>query len=118
MTLTSAGCPLFEVIHADVEQTIKTNFGQDVEIDLEARIKAGAIEIDLGGLSLVGLDLITWAGEVQVEFSEPNWTEMDFLKINTKVGETEIVRLGNARFKEAEINGGIGKMRVDFAAEC
>jgi len=86
----------------------------DVEIDLKARIKAGEIEIDLGGLSLVGLDLITWAGEVRVEFSEPNRTEMDYLKINTKVGETEIVRLGNARFKEAEINGGIGEMCVDF----
>jgi len=39
---------------------------------------------------------------------------MSVLKINTKVGETEIIRLGNARFKEAEINGGIGEMRVDF----
>jgi len=98
----------------DLKAEFVLELPQDVEIDLEARIKAGEIEIDLGGLSLVGLDLITWAGEVQVEFSEPNWTEMDFLKINTKVGETEIVRLGNARFKEAEINGGIGKMRVDF----
>lgn len=35
MTLTSAGCPLYEVIHADVEQTIKTNFGQDIEVELE-----------------------------------------------------------------------------------
>ena len=86
----------------------------DVEIYLEARIKAGVIEIDLGGLSIVGMELTTWAGEVQVEFSEPNQSEMDYLKINTKVGETKIVRLGNARFREAEINGGIGEMRVDF----
>ncbi len=98
----------------DLEAKFVLELPSDVEIDLEARIKAGEIEIDLGGLSLVGLDLTTWAGEVQVEFSEPNQREMDYLKINTKVGETEITRLGNARFKEAEINGGIGEMRVDF----
>jgi len=101
----------------DLEAKFVLELPSDVEIDLEARIKAGEIEIDLGGLSLVGLDLTTWAGEVQVEFSEPNQREMDYLKINTKVGETEIIRLGNARFKEAEINGGIGEMRVDFRGQ-
>ena len=86
----------------DLKAEFALELPQDVEIDLEARIKAGAIEIDLGGLSLVGLDLTTWAGEVQVEFSEPNQSEMDYLKINTKVGETKIIRLGNARFREAD----------------
>jgi len=85
-----------------------------VEIDLDAEIKAGEIDVDLGGLGLVGLDLTTMAGQVLVDFSEPNAAAMDLLRINTKVGETELLRLGNARFKEAEINGGIGEMRVDF----
>ncbi len=85
-----------------------------VEIDLDAEIKAGAIDIDLGGLAMIGFNLNTMAGEVLVDFSEPNSTVMDFLQINTKVGETELLRLGNARFKDAEINGGIGEMRVDF----
>lgn len=98
----------------DLEAEFLLELPSDVEIDLVAKIKAGEIEIDLGGLSLVGLDLTTWAGEVQVEFSEPNQREMDYLRINTKVGETKIIKLGNARFKEAEINGGIGEMRVDF----
>lgn len=88
-----------------------------VEIDLEAKIKAGEVEIDLGGLRLVGLELTTWAGEVTVEFSEPNKSEIDYLKINTKIGETDILKLGNARFREAEINGGIGEMRIDFHGE-
>ena len=101
----------------DLEAEFVLELPTDVEIDLEAKIKAGELEIDLGGLSLIGLDLTTWAGEVQVEFSEPNQREMDYLKINTKVGETEIIRLGNARFKEAEINGGIGEMRVDFRGQ-
>lgn len=98
----------------DMEADFRLELPSGVDIDLDAKIKAGQIQIDLGGLSLVGLELTTWAGEVKVEFSEPNRTEMDYLKINTKVGETEIVRLGNARFKEAEINGGIGEMSIDF----
>lgn len=35
MTLTTAGCPLYDVIQADVEQTIKEQFGQDVDVALE-----------------------------------------------------------------------------------
>ena len=85
-----------------------------VEIDLDAEIKAGEVDMDLGGLAMVGFSLTTMAGSVLVDFSEPNYTVMDFLQINTKVGETELLRLGNARFKDAEINGGIGEMRVDF----
>jgi len=35
MTLTTPGCPLYDVIHADVESTIKEHFGQDVAVELE-----------------------------------------------------------------------------------
>ncbi|MCG8605402.1 cell wall-active antibiotics response protein [bacterium] len=86
-----------------------------VEIDLEAKIKAGEVNMDFGGLSLANLDLTTWAGAVNLDFSEANKTEMDFLRINTKIGETDIFRIGNARFRDAEINGGIGEMKVDFS---
>lgn len=88
-----------------------------VAIDLDANITAGEIDVDLGGLALVGLNLTTVAGEVLVDFSEPNLSIMEYLRVNTKVGETEILRLGNARFKEADINGGIGEMRVDFRGD-
>lgn len=88
-----------------------------VEIDLEANVKAGEVDIDFGGLALAGLDLTTWAGEVSVDFSEPNKTRMDYLRINTKIGETHIDKLGNARFKRAEINGGIGELQVDFRGQ-
>jgi len=35
MTLTTPGCPLYDVIHADVEQALKTKFGQEIEVGLE-----------------------------------------------------------------------------------
>ncbi len=86
----------------------------EVETELDARIKAGEVDLALGGLALVGVDLRTWAGEVTVAFDAPNRVEMDYLKINTRVGETDLVRLGNARFRRAEIDGGIGEMRIDL----
>ncbi|MFQ5824023.1 MAG: LiaF domain-containing protein [bacterium] len=103
------------------EEDLKANFALElpygVEIDFETKIKAGEVELDLGGLSIVEFDLKTWAGEVLVEFSEPNKSEMNYLDINTKIGETDLVRLGNARFRDAEINGGIGEMTIDFRGE-
>lgn len=101
----------------DLEASFVLELPYEVEIDLEARIKAGEVELDLGGLSLVDFYLKTWAGEVLVEFSEPNKSEMDYLEINTKIGETELVKLGNARFRDAEINGGIGEMTIDFRGD-
>lgn len=101
----------------DLEAKAVIELPAGVETDLEVKIKAGEIDLDLGGLALINFELKTWAGEVKVDFSEPNKSEMDYLQINTKIGETELVRLGNARFREAEINGGIGEMTIDFRGE-
>ncbi len=35
MTLTTAGCPLYDVIQAEVENTVREQFGQDVAVSLE-----------------------------------------------------------------------------------
>lgn len=86
-------------------------------LDFNARIKAGKVDTRLGDLSLKRLDLKTWAGEVRVDFDRPNRIAMSSLYINTKVGETEIRRLGNARFQFADIDAGVGALRVDFSGE-
>lgn len=88
-----------------------------VQLDLEADIKAGDVDFELGDLSLVRMELRTVAGEVRVAFSKPNRSVMEVLEINTKVGESRLRHLGNARFRTAEINGGIGELDVDFRGE-
>lgn len=35
MTLTSPGCPLYDVIHAEVDHSLKEAYGQDMVVDLE-----------------------------------------------------------------------------------
>ncbi len=100
--------------HDNVVGEVRIKLPTDARLEFSANVKAGEIDIDLGGLSLQSVDLKTWAGSVKVDFSEPNQVEMHDLEINTKVGETELTHLGNARFREASINGGIGEMHADF----
>ena len=85
-----------------------------VEIILDTRLKAGEMSLSLGGLRLKEFSLSNWAGEVEVRFEEPNKVTMDFMDIDTKVGELDLIRLGNARFIRADINSGIGEIDIDF----
>jgi predicted membrane protein len=39
---------------------------------------------------------------------------MDYLEIDAKVGEVDLRSLGNARYKDADINAGIGELTADF----
>jgi hypothetical protein len=87
------------------------------ELELDFKIKAGKIDLQLGGLRITELALETIAGEVNVDFEEPNRMEMANLYLNTKIGESKFRRLGNARFRDAEINGGIGELTIDFSGE-
>lgn len=87
------------------------------ELQLDFKIKAGEIEMELGGLHIADFNLETVAGEVNLDFSEPNRMEMASLTLNTKVGESKFRRLGNARFRDADVNGGIGEMTIDFSGE-
>ena len=96
---------------------VRVEFPSAIEFELYSKIKAGEVDLELGGLSLVELTLTTWAGEVVLDFAEPNHKSLQHLEINTKIGETSIKKLGNARFVYAEINGGIGEMHVDFGGD-
>jgi len=87
------------------------------EISLAAYIKAGETKFELGDLRIADFELRNWAGESLVNFAEPNRIVMQTLDVNVKVGEVELLNLGNARFEDADINSGIGELRVDFHGE-
>lgn len=87
------------------------------EISLEAYIKAGETLFDLGDLTLSDFRLRHWAGETKVTFNEPNRMIMKSFDVNVKIGELTMENLGNARYEEGEINGGIGELHLDFHGE-
>ena len=83
--------------------------------DLDARIKVGELKFDLGGLSLRRCKIRSYAGELTVDFDEPNRIRMDMLDVNCSIGESSLQNLGFARFHRANLNSGIGEMSVDFS---
>lgn len=85
--------------------------------DIDANVKAGDIECNLGGLRITNFYLRSWAGRTKVVFDEPNRTDMETFEVNCSVGETELQRLGNAHFGYASINSGIGTLRLDFLGD-
>ncbi len=98
----------------DVDAEVRVELPLEAKLRLKAQVKAGEIDIDLGGLALKNLALSIWAGKVRLDFSKPNQLEMEYAEINTRIGKTDIRRLGNARFKYVKIDGGIGELDVDF----
>jgi hypothetical protein len=83
----------------------------------DCRIKAGEVNMQLGGLRLADFAMSVTAGEVNVDFDEPNRMVMETLELNTRIGQSDFRHLGNARFRDADINGGIGEMTIDFSGD-
>jgi len=98
----------------DLSSSIKVYLPDDITIELTSEIKAGKIDFHIGGLSLKNFDLRTTAGEVEVDFDKANRIVMEFLEINVKIGSAKLQHLGNARFEDGRINGGIGELEIDF----
>jgi len=101
----------------DVWAEVVLRLPHGVDILFDSKVKAGEVTMKMGGLRLREFCLNNWAGEVDVSFDEPNPITMDYLDIDAKVGEAKFIHLGNARFKRADINGGIGEIEVDFTGE-
>jgi len=89
----------------------------EVPVELYCKIKAGETEVELGGIHLKSLKLNVLAGETSVSFSQPNQLLMKELLVESKVGELRIEKLGNANFEYANIEGSIGELSIDLAAD-
>jgi hypothetical protein len=88
---------------------------RDATMRADCKIKAGEVDMQLGGLRLADFAMSVTAGSVNIDFDQPNRVEMESLTLNTKIGESKFRRLGNARFRDADLNGGIGEMTIDFS---
>jgi hypothetical protein len=98
----------------EIESKVEVFLPYGVDIFLDTRLKAGKTVMELGGLKLKELNFDNWAGEAIIRFQEPNPVVMEFLDVHSKVGEMDLFGLGNARFERADIDGGIGQLKVHF----
>lgn len=74
----------------------------------------GASRIELGGLSVIAVDLKLGTGGHEIAFSEPLLTPMEHFRIEGAIGETRILELGNASPGSIYISHRIGALTVDL----
>lgn len=84
--------------------------------DLGLSVSLGAVEaeLDLGGLRLAELRLEAGASRTVVRFSQPNPIRCRTADISAGAAEISILKLGNSRCDQIRVEGGIGRMTLDF----
>lgn len=88
--------------------------GRGVPMDLRLQFGAVKADLDLGGLSLTGLEVSTGASQSVMDVSEPNPSRLD--RATLEVGAAEFVahRLGNLNARRVRVDAGIGDIRLGF----
>lgn len=89
------------------------------DMPMDLAISAGAYDgsIELGGLSLMSLEVNDGASNVDLSFSEPNPVEMSILRYATGASDVTLTGLANANFSTLTFSGGAGNYTLDFSGE-
>jgi len=108
---------LFKGIKGDKNQSseMDINLPDAVPTNLDVKIKAGILDLNLSEIPVKNLALDSWAGEATVRFNSLNPVKMEYMKVDVNVGEVRIEGLGNANFEVAFIDGGIGSLYADLS---
>lgn len=86
-------------------------------VDLALRFGAAQAELELGGLSLRRAHIETGASQTTVSFSTPNRVACSDLSFNVGAAEFAVEKLGNSRCSAISLEGGVGRMVLDFTGE-
>lgn len=111
--LSIEGIPNFE---DDVENEWNLLLGETpVSLEIDAGAYRGNYE--LGGLSLLNLDISDGASEVDLEFSSPNQVEMNNFTYATGASDVTLRGLANANFEDMTFRSGAGNYELNFSGE-
>lgn len=89
---------------------LQLELARGVPVDLDLEFGAVQAELDLGGLSLTGLDLSTGASESVIEISEPNRAEIATARFEVGAAEFTVNDLGNLNADRIEVDAGVGSL--------
>lgn len=86
------------------------------DVPMELRMDLGALraELDLGGLSLTGLDVRTGASETRLDVTSPNRVPMRRASFEVGAADFEARTLGNLDAEEIEVSAGVGAVTLEF----
>lgn len=89
----------------------------DVPASLVFELGMAGANIQLGGISLWRLELVSSAGESSVAFDAPNQIRCSELSVKAGAAELRVTGLGNARCQSIELKGGVGDVTLDFTGD-
>ena len=103
------------VSRRQLRQDATVAFAPSVDLDLDLTLGAVQADIELGGLSLAELTIEAGASQAVVRFSEPNLSRCRAAEITAGAAELTVLGLGNSRCDRFALEGGMGKVTLDFA---
>lgn len=85
-------------------------------VDLSVDVELGAADaaVELGGLRVTDLRLSSGASRAALRFSRPNAVRCRTALIEAGAADLDVTGLGNSRCAEIRVEGGIGKLTLDF----
>jgi len=98
-----------------LRQDATVAFAPSVDLNLDLTLGAVQADLELGGLSLNALKMEAGASQAVVRFSEPNLSRCRGAEITAGAAELTILGLGNSRCDHLTLEGGMGKLTLDFA---
>lgn len=99
----------------DGQMDLELNRG--VPMDLQLEFGAVRADVDLGGLSLTGLDLSTGASDSRVDVSRPNRLAMSRAELSVGAADFTARHLGNLNAEDISISAGVGDVTLEFTGE-
>jgi len=86
---------------------------------MELNVTTGAVksQLELGGLLLKEVRLVTGAADYKAAFSEPNRTPMQSLRFTGGGSQTQLIGLANAYTEDIIFKGGAGDYTLDFSGQ-
>lgn len=86
----------------------------EISTNLDISIRVGRMDLDMTGVPLKNFSVKSWVSEADIRFDELNPLSLEYMKIDINIGDVNIENLGNANFRDATIDGGIGRLTVDL----
>jgi hypothetical protein len=85
-----------------------------VPLDVVLKFGAARADLEMGGLTLRKLEVLTGASETSLRFSEPNRASASDIRIAIGAASFRAVQIANANATRLKVDGGVGDVHLDF----
>lgn len=107
----------FDDVDSDELGGLTLGLSREVPTRVSLGVMAAEARLHLGGLALERFVLRTGASETSIDFDSANPVRMDRLELAAGAADFRASGLGNARFDHLEFVGIVGDVRLDFRGD-